>query len=508
MNILDRAIAAVAPLYGAKRAAARMALRSFDAAQVGKRRTGFGKVGGSANTGIGLDLGRLRDRASAQVRNNPHASAIVDVSVRHIIGAGITPRWNTGSDRLDRQVSLLWEEWVQDADVEGELDAYGQQAMLVRSMIERGESLYRTIYLPRRPNAPRVPVRMQMLEGDHIDTAREGNNVDGRRARLGVALGEHNRRLGYFLFPEHPGENISIAASGFVDREFVQHVYRPLRIGQVRGVSWLAPLLLAAKDLQDLLQFVIVKHQVEASFAGFVTSTAGPASPIAGQVRPDAGGERKMMPEPGTLYELQSGQDIKFPSLSSSNQFEAIAVHVLQAMAVGAGLTYDQVTGDLRRANYSSLRAGKIEHRRFIEQVQWHHVIPRICRRQADVFINAAIMSGELRPRADGYPRDWVPPANEPIDPKKDLEADIAAVRAGRMSPQEFIAQWGRDWRKVVNDTAEFWKVADEKKLALDIDPRRPLAGAAKGTVTEKPEMDEEPADGSRPDDQTEDDDQ
>ena len=48
----------------------------------------------------------------------------------------------------------------------------------------------------------------------------------------------------------------------------------------------------------------------------------------------------------------------------------AFARRSLEAAAVGTGLTYDQVAGDLTAANYSSLRAGKIEFRRLCEQVQ------------------------------------------------------------------------------------------------------------------------------------------
>jgi capsid protein len=47
----------------------------------------------------------------------------------------------------------------------------------------------------------------------------------------------------------------------------------------------------------------------------------------------------------------------------------AFARRALEASAVGTGLTYDQVAGDLTQANYSSLRAGKIEFRRLCEQV-------------------------------------------------------------------------------------------------------------------------------------------
>jgi hypothetical protein len=60
----------------------------------------------------------------------------------------------------------------------------------------------------------------------------------------------------------------------------------------------------------------------------------------------------------------------------------------------------------------------------------------------------------------------------------KELDADIQAVRAGRMSPQEFITQWGRNWKKVMRDTQAFWKFCDDNNIVLDIDPRRPMSGS------------------------------
>lgn len=475
-NFLDRAIGWISPKAGVDRAFNREILRAYDGAAVGRRPTGFGKVGGSANAGIGLDLGRLRDRARAMVRNTGHGFAMCDVLVRNIVGTGIRPVWNTGSDRLDNQVKALWEEFETRADVEGEAHIYAQQELAVRSMVEGGETIIKFVDV-RQSVDPRTPLRLQVLEGDLIDSGRDGT-VEGYRSRLGVALGDFDFRLGYFLFPEHPGERISLKPSAFVPRGQVRHLFRPLRPGQVRGVPWFAPVLLSAKDYADLLQFVIVKHQVAASFAGYVTNTAG--MPTALPATADATtGDKVMMPEPGTLYQLKPGQDIKFPTLSDGGQFDGVGTAVLRAMAAGVGLTYDQATGDLRQANYSSLRAGKIEHRRFVEQVQFNCIIPRFCDPVADRFIDRCIIAGSLRTRADGYSRDWIPPANEPIDPAKDLSADIDAVRAGRMTPQEFIAAWGNDWRKVIADSKAFWEAADRAKLSLDIDPRKPKAGAA-----------------------------
>lgn len=496
MNPLDKAISFFAPQYGVRRARARLQLRQYDGALSGQRRQGFGARGTSANAEVGPALRTLRDRARSMVRNTPHGHAIVDVMVRHVVGAGITPIWNTGSDVLDRRVALLWEEWANHSDAAGELDFYAQQALWVRSMVEGGESLIRFVDL-RYSQDTRVPLRLQLLEGDHIDGSRDGLLVEGRRARLGIALGEWDRRDGYWLHETHPGEQaMSWTAPGyssrFVPHDSVVHLYRPLRIGQLRGVTWLAPVLLSAKDLGELMQNTIVKSGVEAAFAGFIIDNGG--GPVnMGQAVDAESGDTTMLPEPGSLMRVR-GTDIKFAEPKTSTQFEAIAVATLQGMAAGTGHTYDQLTGDLRQANYSSLRAGKIEHRRLVEQVQWHDVIPRLDR-VVDRFVDRAILAGSLRERADGYRRDWVPPAVEPIDPLKDLEADIMAVRAGRMAPQEFISQWGRDWRKVVADTAAFFEATDKAGFSFDIDPRRPANGGAAGkTYPTDPEPTTKPA--------------
>lgn len=508
MNALDKAIAWISPKAGLRRAQARRMLRQYDGAMSGQRRQGFGGRGTSANTEVGGALRTLRDRARSMVRNTPHGWAMVDVMVRHVVGTGITPVWNTGSDRQDNQVRLLWEEWTNRSDAAGELDFYAQQALMVRSMVEGGETLCRFVDL-RHADDRRLPLRLQLLEGDHIDGSRDGREIEGHRSRLGVGLGEWDRRTGYWLFENHPGEQIaswSAASytSRFVSRDQIVHLYRPLRIGQLRGVSWLAPVLLAAKDLAELMQNTIVKSGVEASFSGFILDQGGGPANI-GEATDSQTGDTTMMPEPGMLLRLR-GQDIKFAEPKTSTQFEPVAVSTLMGMAAGTGHTYDQITGDLRQANYSSLRAGKIEHRRLVEQVQWHDVIPRLDRVAAR-FIDRAILAGSLRMRTDGYPRDWVPPANEPIDPLKDLEADIAAVRAGRLSPQEFISQWGRDWKKVVADTKAFWSFCDQSGMAFDIDPRRSAnGGGAAKTYPTDPAPGDKPEEGAaepEPEDET-----
>lgn len=496
MNWLDRGIGFFSPQRAEHRVAARLRLRAYDAALTGPRRQGFGGRSTSANVEVGGGLRPLRDRARSLVRNTGHGHAMVDVMVRHLVGTGMVAVWNTGSDVLDRVVSDLWEQWIARCDVEGELGFGAQQQLAARAMVEGGEMVTRLVDL-RRSEDREIPFRVQLLEGDHIDSSRDGAAVGGQgRARLGIGLGPWGRRTGAWLFENHPGD-VFASTSHFVPRDQLLHLYRPLRIGQLRGVTWLAPILLSAKDHGELMQNVIVKSGIEASIAAFIVDGPGGSTPLAGTVNASSG-EREFMPESGTMVRLGNGQDVKFAQATTTTNVDPVSVATLQAMAVGAGLTYDQVTGDLRRANYSSLRAGKIEFRRLVEQVQDQTFIPRFCDPIARRFVDRAILAGSLR--AGPYPVTWIPPANEPIDPAKDLGADIDAVRAGRLSPQEFISSWGRDWRKVVRDHDAFWRFCDQHGISFDIDPRKPKVAAAPQVY---PDVAEE---ADKPDDKTADD--
>ena len=119
------------------------------------------------------------------------------------------------------------------------------------------------------------------------------------------------------------------------------------------------------------------------------------------------------------------------------------------------------------------MKAGKIDFRRLTEQLQQHVVIPSVCQRTWDRFVSRAVLAGYLPDRRDPYRAQWVTPAWEPINPNDDIEADIKAVRTGRMSPQEFVAAWGNDWRRVQDQAKAFYRRGDALGLVFDIDPRR-----------------------------------
>lgn len=478
MSLALRALAWISPAAAMRRAQAFAALnasRAYEAARRDRRTAGWDARAGSANTSLGPALATLRDRSSHMVENSFIGSRTLSVLGGHTIGTGIVMRADTGRDRDDRILNELWQEWCTQSDIEGELDFGGQQLATFRAMSERGDGLMRMITV-RRSRRRRVPLALQVLEADHLDHTRDYLQ-DGRRSMLGVVLGDWNERLGYWLHPHHPhdwtpGMQVAQTLSQFVPRSDVIHLYQAQRPGQVRGVPVLAPILLAARDYDDIMDALVVKLRTESCFGAFVHSS-DPARTLA-DVKQDPRNPRRSVEElsPGMITYLDQGEEVTFAQPTGSGQFEAVRLAALMGASAGAGVTYDQMTGDLRQANYSSLNAGKVEQRRLVEQMQWLTVVPKMLRRVGERFIDTAILAGELRDKP-GWRFSYVMPAVEPVNPKTDLDASIAAVRAGRMSPQEFIEAWGRPWREVLAETEAFYAELDKRGIVLDIDPRR-----------------------------------
>lgn len=485
MNILDRVIAAVSPRAGAQRARARLALDAIRAYEAG-RQTGRTRRWRAPDSGpnaeTGPHLARLRARSRQMVRDNPYAARTISVLAAHQVGYGIRPRANTGDDALDQRVMALWDEWCSACDVSGMEDFYGLQLAAARARAEGGEALLRLV----RPSAVemrqlgmRLPLQIEVMEGDVLDVAMNEARPGGGRVVQGVEFDASGRRSRYHLLREHPGENVllptAMQGSAAVPAAEIVHLFRMLRPGQVRGVPDLAPVLMRMRQLDDYEDATLEAAKVQATLAVFLKNVdleGTEATPVT---------ERDPIElTPGMVAELPPGMEPAFLTPTGAGSFEPFALHTLMSIAAGAGVTYDQLTGDMRQANYSSLRAGKIEFRRMIEQDQWLLFIPRLCQPVWRAFISAAVMAGELPARADGYRAEWTPPRFEMLDPTKEIPAWRDAVRAGMAPWTEAVSEWGYDPRWVIDEIQRGNRMLDSAGIVLDSDPRRMnRAGAA-----------------------------
>jgi lambda family phage portal protein len=191
-----------------------------------------------------------------------------------------------------------------------------------------------------------------------------------------------------------------------------------------------------------------------------------------GSAQTNAAGQRIESFEPGMIEYLEPGKDVKFAAPSASGGYAEYMRFQLHAIAAGVGLTYELLTGDLSQVNYSSIRAGLIEFRRRMEALQWQLLVPGLCQPVWRRFVEAAQAAGQL-PEDGEIIADWTAPRFEAVDPLKDIQADVLAVRAGVMTLKEAIARQGYEPAQVLREIAETNAEIDALGLILDSDPRR-----------------------------------
>ncbi len=479
-TLLDRVIGYFAPRTGLQRVQARAALslatRGYEAARGGRRTEGWTATNASANAEIGAAGTTLRKLARDLVRNNPHARKAVAVMVNNIVGAGIVPRAATGDERRDRAINDAFAAWSEDCDALGQIDFYGLQSLACRAMIESGEVLIRR--RPRRSgDGLAVPMQLQLLEADFLDAAHSGPLANGRLIQ-GVEFDALDRRRAYWLFDGHPGDAYGGPAgrrwtSVAVPAGEIAHLYALIdgRPGQVRGVPWLAPVMLKLRDLDDYQEAEQVRKKIEACLAAIVFGD-DEADPGVNTLKvTDAEGRTIEQFEPGLIAYARGGKDIRTTAPAATDSYADYVRAQLHSIASGALVTYELLSGDLSQVNYSSIRAGLVEFRRLAEVLQWQCLIPMFCRPLWRWFIDAAFLAGRI-PAAD-YRVKWAPPRFEAVDPVKDAAADLIEIRAGLTTLPQAIARRGYDPAEQLAEIAAANALLDRLGLTLDSDPRR-----------------------------------
>lgn len=482
-NWLDRTIGYVSPVRGARRLQARsmMEVLSYEGARKGRRTDGWITTSADADSESQAVVSDLRNRTRDLVRNNGFASQAADVKVTETIGAGIVAEVRNATLRK------MWEAWIDNCDADGDLDLYGIQALAERCRIESGEVLIEIVNVSRSSSeisSGIVPIALRVMEPDYLDTSKDTQRPDeANRIRYGIEYGKDGRKVAYHLYHEHPGgSRVSFRdALGLKSRrvpaENIIHVYRRLRPGQTRGVPDLAPVILRARDFDDVTDAIVMRRKVEACLAAFVTSPPGAgASPI-GPLTTDETGQLTTL-YPAMVHHLGAGEGVEFsdPKTTSDPEFQRFA---LREIAAGIGVPYELMTGDLSQVNYSSYRAGLIRFRRRIEQDQWHVHIPTTCRR---IWARFRAEADSMKPASTiGRPEfpAWTPPRFELIDPLKETQAEIEAVQAGFDTWEEVVRKRGWSAADQLKKIADWQKDLDRLGIVVTSDPRSSMQQAA-----------------------------
>lgn len=500
----DRFLISLAPDYGVRRVRARAQAqhmaRSFEAAQGGRRTSGWPRSSSDANVANRPALIALRELSRDLRRNNGWAKRGVEVIVNNAVSWGIMPKAG-GRSRVRSTVALeLWNAWANSTgcDFDGVLNFYGLQRLVMETIVESGEAL-----VLRQPakmsDGLSFPFRLQVLEPDYLDATRNVALTSGGKIIDGVEFDQRGRRVAYWLYNEHPGslrmgnrfESVRTPA------ERVLHIYRVERAGQVRGVPWLSAAITRLKDLDDFEDAELVQQKVAACFGAFVTEEAPEDNPLGA---PDEEDDELEHLEPGHVAYLAPGEDVKFAQPPRA-QDGAFSERVLRRIAVSLGVTYEDLTADFSNVNFSSARMARLGHWANVHVWREHMLIPQLCE---PVWRWAMEQARELKGWTDTPAAQWAAPPMPVLEPDREGLAYLRLVRIGAMTWQQMVRELGYDPTDQLDEIESFNKELDKRDIVLDIDPRRTTAGGQQQQLAASTENADEPNKKSKADEDEE----
>lgn len=450
----------------------------YEGASTKRRMAGKGTTVTGPNGPIERSLPLLVARSHNAIRNNAYAASAKEKYTSNLVGTGIKPQWG------DSTIQALWDRWVGECDADGVDNFYGLQSMAAGSQFEAGEALTRMRY--RRPSdGLSVPMQIQVIEPEHLDPS-FSRAFGGRLIKMGIEFNGIGQRAAYHLWRFHPHEKLTseINTRVAVPADNVIHMYRRGRPGQLRGVPELTSVIIRLYEIDEMQDATLARQKLAQLFGVFVNrKTAhdpeddgpsfGSLVSMPGDVEP--------LDEftPGGIHYLEDDEEVSFsnPPDIQSQYTEWLRTELL-AVAAGAGITYEQLTGDLKGVNYSSIRAGLLEFRRRAEALQAQLIVHQWCRRIAAKWLDVAVTSGALslpdywRSRSAYLAIDWIAPKWAWVDPLKESTADLLEVRAGFKPRSEAAGERGWSLEQLDAEIDKGHQSADRYGLLLDSDPR------------------------------------
>lgn len=434
--------------------------RSFDAAGGGRRWSNV-RTMPSTQAAILGQHDRIRQRAQYQVRNNPWLANGINTLIANAVGTGIAAQSQHRNPEVRQAIDRLFSRWSDECDATGNSDWAGLQGLALRQVLEGGESFGR-LRVRRQSDGLSVPLQVELLDPDQVPNHSRELGGNGRIV-AGVEFDAVGRRTAYHVYRWRPGIDPGPVSTELVRvrAEDMVHVFEPITAGQVRGVSRLASVLLRIHTLDAFEDATLERQKTAALFAAFIRDYDGGAAGLG------AGSETiDLSLEPGAMHVLPGNSSIEFSKPPDSIGYSDFVSAQLRAIAAGMGVPEAALSGDLSKANYSSLRAGLIEFRRRIEQLQYSILVHQFCRPIWKRFVTTAVLSGALpvsefeTNRSDYFAVKWVPPGWSWVDPEKDAKAEVLLIDNKIKSRYEAIAERGFDPEAVDKEIAR-----DEQRL-------------------------------------------
>ena len=510
--VIDKAIATVAPEAGLKRAAARQKMQilnsgygNYGANLTKKSLAGWLFAGGSHREDIEDNLSVLRQRSRDLYMGIPIANGAVKTMRTNVVGRGlhlkpaidreIIGMTAAQAQKLEKQIEREWKLWAesQDCDIERIDNFFELQQLAFLNWLMSGDCL---AVLPVKPriNQP-YDLRVQLVEADRLSSPDYCDSWDNKIVG-GVEVDKDGEVIAYHISDQHPlsGEVTDYkwhrveAYGAKTGRRNVLHIMCRERIGQRRGVPFLAPVIESLKQLGRYTYAELVAAVVSGMFTVFIEKEDASSDEAIGSMIPeeeqiDAADESSLELGPGAVMDLNPGEKVhdSNPGRPNSN-FSMFVEAICQQIGASLEIPYELLVKRFNASYTASKGALEEAWKMFRMYRAW--LATDFCQPIYEEWLAEAV--AKKRIDAPGFFTDplirkayckaeWNGPAKGMLDPVKEVTAAEKRVANGFSTrSSETMEMTGGDFYTNADQLKnEEKKLSEVKKIGSSSEQKR-----------------------------------
>lgn len=412
------------------------------------------------------------------MRNNP----LLGIGARRFrascIGGGAKPVFDP--KLFDEDFKQAWKEWNIYCDFDENTNFSGVQALAVITMLLDGSA-----FIIRRRTANNIPLQVQVVsplsQASELEVEGKGSYIRG--GILYAKNGKVKKYAFYKLPRDHP--EFDEESVNWLPASDVIHLRDVVHAGQSTASPWISSGADFAKQYKDN-QVVETKSRMKR--IGQQVFALRDTPPSQQNAPPGTSKtQEKLVIKAGGVTFLNGVKEIKTASPAEiAGNYQEHNNQVLRMVAGILGISFEMLTGDLTQVNYSSIRAGMINHRRLMDQLREIDLKPAF-NRVIGWFIEAyQLKTAKELPGyfENPYPYldpTWIWPEWEEIDPLKAAKALVMEVENHITSLEEVSNGKGKtldqhlDGVKRSNDALEKRGIS-KNEASTESDDERPNA--------------------------------
>lgn len=491
MNLIDKAIEAIAPVHAVKRVAARSTLKILN--------SGYGDGGASYNKNslrgftakstspiydIDANLNTLISRSRSLYMTAPIATSAIKTTKTNVVGSGLKLKARIDyevlgiteeqsqeiEDKIEREFAL-WAE-TKMCDALGTNNFYEMQGLYLLGQLLNGDAFCLRKYEKPTPYMP-YGLRLQLIESDRVCTPQVGVNIgnspyvaygknekNGNEIYSGIEINKSGKVVAYWICNQYPNaqsvgeyktlEWSRVEALGVnTGLPNIMHTFDAERAEQRRGVPVLAPVIETLKQLSRYTDAELMAAVISGMYTVFIKTEAPTDMPF-GEAMPDV---YEPVEHNDNEYELGNGAinvlgtnesiqiaDPKRPSTSFNGFVNAMCKQIGSALEIPQEILLKEFN-----ASYSASKAALEEVWKMF-RMRRETLARDFCQPVYEMFLTEAVASGRIK--AQGFfidpilrkawcGADWNGPAAGMLDPVKEVNAAKMRVENGFSTREE-----------------------------------------------------------------------